>query len=97
MVDTLIGVALAVALTGAFVFAVLYTWKARWVGTPMGRHMFYFAWSFVATAATNLLRLWVQNPVIDFVRVLSLFLVAVVFWQRVYLLVQSLRGGRRGT
>lgn len=91
MTTLLIEIALAIALAGAFAFAILFTATTEWRTTSLGRHFFYFAWAFVLAFATNLLRVWVKAPWVDVARVASLFLVAFVFWQRVYLLARSLR------
>lgn len=91
MMNTLIEVALTVCLVGAVTFAVIYTIASDWQSNPVGRHMFYFGWAIVLAFATNLARVWLDYAAVDVIRVSSLYLLAVVFWQRVYLLVRTLR------
>lgn len=91
MIENLIMAALALSLLGALTFAFVYTFRANWRTTPLGRHMFYFSWAFVLALLTNLLRIWVKDMAVDVIRVSSLFILAAVYWQRVYLLVRSLR------
>lgn len=93
MVNTLVSLGLVAALLGMMVFAILFQTKANWKGSALGRHMLYFAWSFSATVASNLLRLWFESMFVDIVRVISVFIFAAVVWQRSYLLVKSLRKG----
>ncbi len=82
---------LALAALGCLTFAAVYTVRAAWRTTALGRHMFYFAWAVVFAYAVGVARaLWPDQDWLDYVRLVSLSTVAFVFWQRVFLLWRSL-------
>lgn len=92
-VNVAANVLLALAALGALVFVATYTVKAAWRDTPLGRHMFFFGWAVVFAYAVGVARaLYPDENWLDYVRLVSLSTVVFVFWQRVYLLLRSLRG-----
>ena|ERR1044071_5301479 len=94
MVNNLIIAALIISLVGMLTFLVIFLRYSNWHHSPLGRHMVYFAAAFSMALFTNLLRVVIDSPAIDFIRVVSLFLLAGVTWQRVYIAVKSLRSTR---
>lgn len=95
--NSLAGVLVIAAALGLLVFAVLYTWKADWRRTPLGRHMFYFSWAFVLAYLVGVARTrYPDQAWPDYARVGSLSLVTFVVWQRVLLLIKSLRRPNSG-
>lgn len=79
-------------LAGVLTFIVLYCLLARWRDTALGRHMLYF---MVALALLLIVRtcryFWDGVPWLVYAGLVTYFLLALVIWQRVYLLLRSLR------
>lgn len=89
MVELLIIVAMSISLVGMMVFGIAFTLRAPWRTSAIGRHMVYFAWAFSAALLSNLLRILIKGVVIDSIRVVCLFLLAAVVWQRTYLFLRK--------
>lgn len=91
MVENLIITALIICLLGMVTFAYLFATKTNWQHSALGRHMVYFSVFFSIVILTNLLRVIIDGQVIDVIRVVSLFALAAVTWQRVFIMVKALR------
>ena len=90
--DTVADVLIGLAALGLLTFSVIYTWKANWRRTPLGRHLFYFGWTFVFAYIVGVARQWYPElDWLDHVRLFSLTLVVVVVWQRVFLQLRALK------
>ena len=79
-------------MLGAVVFTVLYWRFARWHRTALGRHMLYFMLALIALLVVRSLRFfWPDVSPLVYVSLTTYAVFAGVIWQRVYLLVRSLR------
>lgn len=86
------GVLSILMLSGIIAFIVLYVSRANWKATPVGRHLLYF---MVALAAVLVIRFfrsfWPEVVWLMWVQVATFASLVAVVWQRVFLLVRSLR------
>jgi hypothetical protein len=79
-------------LLGACVFTALYWRLARWHKTALGRHMLYFMLALIALLIVRSLRFfWPDVGALVYIGLATYGLFAAVIWQRVFLLVRSLR------
>lgn len=79
-------------LLGVIVFIVIYRAKARWRESSLGRHMMYFMISLALVLVVRTVRYyWIDVTWLVYVGLFTYALLVLVIWQRVYLLVRSLR------
>jgi hypothetical protein len=82
-------------LIGSLVFVVLYVAEANWQHTTLGRHMLFFMVALSGVLAIRACRfLWPGTTAFVYIGLAAYAMLAVVIWQRVYLLVRSLRDRR---
>lgn len=79
-------------LVGVVVFIVIYWSRARWRESSLGRHMMYFMVALAGVLVVRTLRyFWPNLEWLIYVGLATYALLVLVIWQRVYLLVRSLR------
>lgn len=83
-----------VSFVGAIVFVAIYDRKARWRESAVGRHMMYFGLMMVLVLGLGIARIfWSEAVWFAYSRVGAFAIMTALIWQRVYLLVVSLRKG----
>lgn len=86
------GVLGVLMLIGVVVFIVIYRARARWRESSLGRHMMYFMVALAGVLVVRTLRyFWPDILWLVYVGLVTYALLVLVIWQRVYLLVRSLR------
>jgi hypothetical protein len=94
LANQIAGVLGLLMLVGTAVFLYLYLTRANWRTSALGRHMLYF---MAALALVLVIRVigffWPGMAWLAYVRILTYALLVLVIWQRVFLLVRSLKEG----
>lgn len=86
---TMLGIAM---LIGSILFLYLYCRYTRFRETAIGRHMLYFMAALSLVLAFRAIGvIWPNMTWVSYARLATYFLLALAIWQRVYLLVRSLR------
>jgi chromate transport protein ChrA len=79
-------------LAGVLAFLVLYWRMSRWRETSLGRHMMYFMIALACVLVVRTCRyFWEDVTWLVYAGLFTYALLVLVIWQRVYLLVRSLR------
>lgn len=86
------GVLGVLMLVGVLAFIVIYWTKARWRDSTLGRHMLYFMVALALVLIVRTLRyFWPDAEWLVYLGLLTFAMLVLVVWQRVWLLVRSLR------
>jgi chromate transport protein ChrA len=92
LMNDLAGALGALMLAGVLVFIFLYGTRSRWRESSLGRHMLYFMVALALVLVFRVIGSFLPGVTwLAYVRLVTYALLVLVIWQRVYLLVRSLR------
>jgi hypothetical protein len=92
LADEVSGVLGLVMLAGTILFITLYLCCSRWKETALGRHMLYFMLAFALVLTIRACGVFFPGIAwLAYIRIVTYTLLALAIWQRVYLLIRTLR------